>query len=143
MSTAHYQHAVTNPLTTINRRLALVFLLLLTLIGIAWPVNSYAAQRPDDNTQRREVVFIEGDVTDYPSLVRDFNPSTQKFILDPGANGLQEIARLLMGHAPVDAIHLVSHGASATLQLGTLSLTPENLPHYSDVLGTIGRALKP
>lgn len=142
MSTADYSHAVTNPSKPFQR-LIIFFLSLLMLAGMTWPLQSSAAQLPDNTAQRQEVVFIEGDVADYPVLLRGISQSTEKFVLNAGANGLQEMARLLKGHAPVDAIHLVSHGANATLQLGTLSLTPENLPLYSEVLAAIGGTLKP
>lgn len=90
---------------------------------------------------RHEVLFIEGNVADLQTLINSANPDTEIHVLDAAQDGLAQIAAILAGRSGIDALHLISHGSSGSLQLGTLSLNTQNLSDHAAALASIGRAL--
>ncbi|MDD3484864.1 DUF4347 domain-containing protein, partial [Azovibrio restrictus] len=90
---------------------------------------------------RHEVLFIEGNVADLQTLINSANPDTEIHVLDATQDGLAQIAAILAGRSGIDALHLISHGSSGSLQLGTLSLNTQNLSDHAAALASIGRAL--
>ncbi|MDO3651448.1 DUF4347 domain-containing protein, partial [Nocardia mangyaensis] len=70
------------------------------------------------------------------------DPSAEVVLLDPTRDGVEQIAEVLAGRSGIDAIHIVSHGSQAELQLGTARLTLDSMTgRYADKLATIGQAL--
>nr|WP_233252236.1 DUF4347 domain-containing protein [Limnohabitans sp. 2KL-17] len=90
---------------------------------------------------RVELVFIESDVGNYQSLLNGLSPDVEVHILDASQDGLAQIAQALAGRSGIDAIHIVSHGAEGSLQLGASSLTAQNLASHAADLAAVGRAL--
>lgn len=56
-------------------------------------------------------------------------------------DGIDQISEVLQAYQGVAAVHILSHGSSAALRLGSTSLTSEKLKQYADRLKTWGRAL--
>src|SRR6185295_426310 len=71
---------------------------------------------------RNEIVFVDTSVKDYQTLLSDVNPSAHVVLIDGTKDGIQQIADYLATQQNVDAIHIVSHGAEGSLQLGTAKL---------------------
>ena len=92
---------------------------------------------------RTEVVFIESNVVDYQVLLKGLDSGTEVHVLDASGDGLAQMARTLTGRSGIDAVHLVSHGSEAAVQLGALTLSTQNLQSRAVELTTIGGALKP
>lgn len=121
----------------------------LALLAIALAVllfahpSTLAGTHASSGNARQELVFIESNVEDHSTLVRDFGPGVHPYVLDAKQDGLVEMARVLSQYDKVDAIHLVSHGASGALHLGALTLTESNLGLYVKELAAVRRALKP
>ena len=91
-----------------------------------------------------EVAFIDTSVTGWQSLVSGFessNPGMEIQLLDGTQNGLTQIATWAATHSNYDAIHILSHGSEATMDLGTQNLSLQNLQSYTSQLSTIGNAL--
>jgi hypothetical protein len=63
-------------------------------------------------------------------------------VLDASKDGLQQMADYLQGRSGLDAIHLLSHGADGTVQMGNVWLSSGNLAEHSTALQSIGAALK-
>lgn len=91
--------------------------------------------------QRSEIVFIESNVTDYQTLLNSINPNVDVYILDSSKDGLAQMAHILNGRSGIDAIHIVSHGSTASVGLGSLILTAQNLSEHNVDLAAIGRTL--
>ncbi len=72
-------------------------------------------------------------------------PGVKVVILNPDANGVQQIADYLQQHhvQHVDAVSIVADGADGELQLGTTLLSASNVASYQPQLAEIGAALKP
>jgi hypothetical protein len=92
-------------------------------------------------SQRTEIVFIEDNVNNVAQLVAGVRAGVEVVMLDHTRDGLQQMLDVLAGHAPVDAIHLVSHGATGQLSLGTQSLSVDNIDAASAELAQLGHSL--
>ncbi|MEM1038997.1 MAG: DUF4347 domain-containing protein, partial [Pseudomonadota bacterium] len=117
--------------------------------GIA-PWNS----RPSDETQAlldtlggdaeplKEIAFIDGGVEGYEALVASFGPDVSILVLDPDTDGVEQIAASLKGQSDIDAVHIVSHGRSGTLDLGSTKLTEASMAgRHVNAMSTIAAAL--
>jgi len=91
---------------------------------------------------RTEVIFVDPTVPDYQALLSGMDPSIEVILLNSGQDGVQQMASALSGRTGVDAIHLISHGHSGELQLGTGTLTVESMTgRYAGELAVIQQAL--
>lgn len=93
--------------------------------------------------QRTEIVFIESNISDYQTLLNGVTLGMEVHVLDATTDGLAQIAKILAGRSGIDAIHVISHGAQGSLQLGTNDLTAQNMASHATNLTTIGGALNP
>jgi len=91
--------------------------------------------------ERQEIVFIEDNVPDYQKLVAGVKAGVEVVVLDHTKDGLQQMIAALDGHAQVDAIHLVTHGANAQVDLGTSRLSIDTLDAHAGQLAALGAAL--
>ncbi|MYM81168.1 DUF4347 domain-containing protein [Duganella sp. FT50W] len=91
---------------------------------------------------RVEVVFIEQNVSDLDGMLRAIGGGREVHVLDAAQDGLQQMAQILAGRSGIDAIHLVTHGADASLSLGSLTLKADNTDAHAADLQTIGRSMK-
>nr|WP_320406660.1 Ig-like domain-containing protein [Escherichia coli] len=62
-------------------------------------------------------------------------------IIDENSSGLSQLADALKGETNISAIHILSHGASDAITLGTDVLTADNLSAWSSQLSAIGASL--
>jgi len=69
---------------------------------------------------RTEIVFVFDNLPDWQQLADGVQPGAQVVVLDGTQDGLAQVAAHLQGREGVDAIHILSHGQPASLQLGSL-----------------------
>ena len=86
-------------------------------------------------------VFIDARLEDIETLVSGLAPEVGYVILEPEQDGILQIAKALEGIADLDSIHILSHGSSGTLYLGSTVLTETNLDAYAPSLAAIGQSL--
>src|SRR5690349_5272373 len=83
---------------------------------------------------RTEIVFIEDNVADYQSLAQQLGAGREVVILDSTGDGVHQIADALAGRTGIDALHIISHGAAGTANLGALTLDAASLgDHQADL----------
>ncbi|HPG89614.1 MAG TPA: DUF4347 domain-containing protein, partial [Hyphomicrobium sp.] len=87
------------------------------------------------------IVFIDESVENINQIVSKIDPSWEIVVVDDNSSGLSQMASYLSGRTDVGSIHVVSHGESGTLYLGSDALTSENLADYQAQLSNIGAAL--
>lgn len=105
-------------------------------------VDDGAAAAPAASSdQRQEIVFIDGNVQDYAQLIAGVSEGSEVVVLDGSQDGLQQIADYLNGRSGIDAIHIVSHGLSGQITLGSLTLDASNLQDHTTALEAIGSKL--
>ncbi len=90
-----------------------------------------------------QAVFIDSTVPDLADLVAGVKPGERVFLIDPGHDGLAQIAADLAANhlTNLSSIAIVAHGASGTLQLGASSLDDGDLGAHKAALARIGAAL--
>ena len=77
-----------------------------------------------------EIYIIDEAVPDIESLLDVIDDGADVYIIDSNANGIEQVANILARHDEVDAVHILSHGTEAGVQLGNTEITPENLNEY-------------
>jgi hypothetical protein len=102
-------------------------------------MNDYNAAQTE--TTVTEIVFIEGNVADAALLAQAMGAGREVHVLDPAGDGLAQIAAWLAGRSGITALHIVSHGAQAELELGALTLGSSNLDEHAGDLAVIGASL--
>ena len=89
-----------------------------------------------------EIVFVDTHVENYETILAGINPNIQIVLLDNQKDGVKQMADYLTQHQSVEAIHIISHGNSGFLQLGTGSLTLNSMTQqYSIEMAVIKQAL--
>ena len=80
------------------------------------------------------IAFIDSQVADYQSLIAGVTQGTEVVVLDGHRDAIDQITEILAFRTNIDSIHIVSHGAPGSLQLGNGSLSAGNLSAYSQQL---------
>ena len=89
------------------------------------------------------IVFVDSRVGALEQLLARLPEDSKLVILDPSLDGIEQIAAALCGITSLDSIHVLSHGSSGTLYLGSTVLDEENLAQYKAQLSSIGSSLTP
>ncbi len=76
---------------------------------------------------RTEIVFLDSSVEGYEQLATGLGAAVEVVILDGDRDGVEQIASTLEGRTGVDAIHIIAHGRSGTLDLGSTKLTAASM----------------
>ncbi len=87
------------------------------------------------------ILFVDSNVTDYNTLLTGLGNEVEVCVLNNQEDGVLQIASVLKNRANLDAVHILSHGSSGALLLGSSVLNTANLSRYSDALKTIGSSL--
>lgn len=93
------------------------------------------------SVKRQEIVFVQNDVADLAQILKSLDPSYEVHILDAKLNGLTQIADILLNRRDIDALHIVSHGSEATINLGQINLNTQRLSDFDAELSAISRSL--
>lgn len=100
-----------------------------------------AVQAPAPAAVRHEIVFINDNVQDYQQLAAGVRDGVEVVVLDHTKDGLQQMLAALQDRGPVEAIHLVTHGAAGQIDLGTARITGATVNDFSAGLAQLGQAL--
>lgn len=94
------------------------------------------------NQKHLEIAFVLDNLTDWQTLAAGVPTGVEVVVLDSRGDGLAQMADWLAQKTPgsVDAIHLLSHGSSGALHLGTLTLDTEQLSSRTSALNTLKNA---
>ena len=88
------------------------------------------------------MLFVDTGVADVDELVASIDPDIEVVMLDAGSDGVQQMADYLSGRSGIEAIHILSHGNQALLQLGSATLSLESMGGaHTDALEAIGLSL--
>ncbi|MDH1701761.1 DUF4347 domain-containing protein [Comamonas terrigena] len=104
--------------------------------------HALMAEAAPATSQRQEVVFVDSQVANLAELLAGLSGNAEVVVLDASKDGLQQMADYLQGRSGLDAIHLLSHGADGTVQLGNVWLASTNLAEHRAALESIGATLK-
>ena len=87
------------------------------------------------------LLFIDSNVIDYQSLVAGVTSGTEVHILDPIEDAVTQITQTLLGRTGISSLHIVSHGETGSLQLGSTELDQSSLDRYASQMGSWSQAL--
>ena len=87
------------------------------------------------------LLFIDSNIADYQNLVAGVTAGTEIHVLDPIADAVTQITQTLLGRTGISSVHVVSHGKTGGLQLGTTELDAKSLDRYTSQLGSWSQAL--
>ena len=81
---------------------------------------------------RHELVIVDTGVENYQTLIDDIlkqtgNRRIEVVVLDTNRDGIEQITEILGQHNDLDALHIISHGDSGELQLGSGTLDSVSL----------------
>jgi hypothetical protein len=84
---------------------------------------------PNLNNQVSEsaIAFIDTQVENYQGLMASVKPGTEVVVLDGNKDAIDQITDILRDRSNIDSIHIVSHGAPGSLQLGEGSLSLDDI----------------
>ena len=103
-------------------------------------LQAIATYHPGESTT--EMAFVDPTVPNYQEMVAGIGSHVEVVVLDATRDGMDQIAESLAGRSNIDAIHLISHGSSGELQLGTGTLTAESMAgEYANEMATIRESL--
>ena len=94
------------------------------------------------NTQSTALVFVDSQVDNYQTLVKETAPNTEVILLDSSEDGIEQITQTLAGRSDIESVQIISHGNDGQLNLGATALTSENLNSYTQQLSRWGNSLK-
>ncbi|MBF0154678.1 MAG: DUF4347 domain-containing protein, partial [Magnetococcales bacterium] len=99
---------------------------------------------PTLNNGKKEVAFIDGALPEAQTLAAMVRPGVEIELLDGAIGGLEQIAKWAATHDGYDAIHLLSHGTTGTLELAHQTLTTGSFADdtIQAELAALGYALK-
>ena len=100
------------------------------------------------------IAFIDTQVENYQSLMAGVKPGTEVVVLDGNRDAIDQITQILRDRSNIDSIHIVSHGAPGSLQLGGGSVSLDDIEcdrdslqqwfsPQTDSLGKIGWSFAP
>ncbi|MEG5065850.1 DUF4347 domain-containing protein, partial [Microcoleus sp. B3-A4] len=75
----------------------------------------------------RSIAFIDTQVENYQSLMAGVKPGTEVVVLEGNRDAIDQITQILALRSTIDSIHIVSHGAPGSLQLGEGSLSLDDI----------------
>ena len=82
----------------------------------------------------KSIAFIDTRVPNYQGLVAGVTPGTEVVVLDGNEDAIDQITQILRARTNIESIHIISHGTPGSLQLGSGSLSLDNLDAYSEKL---------
>ena len=94
-----------------------------------------------DRTERAgQLLFVDTRVPDYADLIdqiRQAHPGDelQIHLIDAGEDGVNQITDVMANYSGIDAVHIISHGNSDGLQLGSTWLSSGNINSFAGQLG--------
>ncbi|TAG21900.1 MAG: DUF4347 domain-containing protein, partial [Oscillatoriales cyanobacterium] len=93
------------------------------------------------NSVMSSIAFFDSAVPDIHNLCNGMAAGIEVIILDAARDGVAQITEVLGSRSNIKSIHIISHGRSASLQLGAIDLNLTNLNFYDEKLQQWSRSL--
>ncbi|MGB7803822.1 Ig-like domain-containing protein [Buttiauxella sp.] len=99
------------------------------------------APAPADAPAPHEVYVVDSHVQNWQSLVNQLPEGSRVVVLDSQHSGLEQINEALKNDKNITAIHIISHGASDEVTLGSDKLNDRTIEQYQQQLEKLGEKL--
>ncbi len=87
------------------------------------------------------ILFVDSTVQGSAELLESVGADTEIIVLDPTRSGITQITEALAAHSNIDAVHILSHGDSGAVQLGSDMLDADALVAAQAEIQQWGNAL--
>jgi Domain of unknown function (DUF4347) len=87
-----------------------------------------------DKARKQQIVFVDSQVKNCESLTESVNLDTEVIVLKGDRDGIEQITETLKTRENIAAVHILSHGAAASVQIGATELNLTNIETYRDRL---------
>ncbi|HKM97565.1 MAG TPA: DUF4347 domain-containing protein, partial [Buttiauxella sp.] len=104
---------------------------------------SITAPAPVDAPAAHEVYVVDSHVQNWQSLVSQLPAASRVVVLDAQHAGLEQMNEALKNDKNITAIHIISHGASDEITLGSDKLNSQTIGQYQQQLEKLGEKLTP
>jgi Ca2+-binding RTX toxin-like protein len=91
----------------------------------------------------KQLVAVDVHVADYKKLIDQLGDQYQFLVLTSESDALTQLADFVSTNPGFAAIHLISHGASGEIQLGSQTISGANVGRYAEQLSHIGAGVTP
>ncbi len=88
----------------------------------------------DNAVTNRELVFVDADVPEPEQLLVGLKQGVEIITLNHEQDGIEQITRVLDARADISAVHIVAHGQSGSLTLGSTRLDSQGLSDRAKLL---------
>lgn len=95
------------------------------------------------STSPLTLVLVDSTVNDYKSLVENLPSEAEVIVLNPNQDGVEQITEALAARVHIDSLHILSHGDSGRVYLGSTQLNSDTLDLYADQLQHWQQAFTP
>src|SRR3989339_2106913 len=96
---------------------------------------------PLTNATPSQLIVIDQSVSDFGAVIDQLPENIPYLLIDSKRDGIEQLNAALAGMTNLSAIHIISHGAPGSLQLGSTQLDSGNLPEYALSMERIGQSL--
>src|SRR4028119_574465 len=86
------------------------------------------------SNQPSSIVILDPTVPDSNHIASGIKPGTATYILESQTDPCEQITTLLAQHTDIEALHIITHGRSGSLYLGTTELNSSNIENYTQQL---------
>jgi Ca2+-binding RTX toxin-like protein len=93
------------------------------------------------STRPLTLVLVDSTVNNYQSLVTNLRSEAEVIVLNPNQDGVVQITEALSDRDSIESLHILSHGDSGRLFLGSTQLSAANLNDYTEQLQDWNSAL--
>ncbi|WP_293191889.1 MULTISPECIES: esterase-like activity of phytase family protein, partial [unclassified Microcoleus] len=93
------------------------------------------------NSVMSSIAFLDSALPDIQNLCNGIAAGIEVIIINAARDGVAQITEVLGSRSNIKSIHIISHGRSASLQLGAIDLNLTNLNFYGEKLRQWSRSL--
>ena len=87
-----------------------------------------------DKERKHQLLFVDTKVKDYQNLTKTTNSDTEVIVLKGDRDGIEQISETLKQRTNIAAVHILSHGAAASVQIGATEINLSNIETYRNYL---------
>ena len=101
-----------------------------------------ALSSTQSSSDSQQLIFIDTSVENYQTLMEGIDSNAEVVFLNSEKDGVERIASVLETRSNIDAIHIISHGDSGKLFLGSAELNQSSMHNeHAEELQTIRQSL--
>ncbi|MBE9188348.1 DUF4347 domain-containing protein, partial [Microcoleus sp. LEGE 07076] len=83
------------------------------------------------SNQPNSIVILDPTIPDSQQIAQGIKPHTATYILKSQPDAVEQITTILAQHTGIETLHIITHGDSGSLYLGTTELNSSNIQNYS------------